>query len=427
MAVMFLSKSYNVNNLTEDLKALYRTAGQRGAGVTFLFTDNEIKDEAFLEYLNNMLSSGEIANLFARDEMDEILQELASPMKKEFPRRPITNETLSEYYMSRVIKNLHVVLCFSPVGQKFRNRSLKFPGLISGCTMDWFQRWPKDALIAVSNHFLSKFDIVCTPKVKEAVVRTMGVFQDLVAESCLDYFQRFRRQTHVTPKSYLSFIGGYMEIYSSKRKEIGLLAERMNTGLKKLVEAAESVNELSKELVEKEKELAVANKKSEEVLAQVTIQATAAQKVKAQVQVVKDKAQVLVDQISVDKANAEEKLEAAKPALQEAEAALETIKPTHISTADPERPCPKPSWGEALKLMGGANFLSGLLNFPKDLINAETVELMEPYFEMDDFNMEQAKRVCGDVAGLCSWTKAMSSFYAVNKEVLPLKVLPRIE
>lgn len=47
---------------------------------------------------------------------------------------------------------------------------------------------------------------------------------------CIEYFQRFRRQTHVTPKSYLSFLEGYKTIYSMKKNEIGLLAERMNTG-----------------------------------------------------------------------------------------------------------------------------------------------------------------------------------------------------
>ena len=72
--------------------------------------------------------------------------------------------------------------------------------------------------------------------------------------------------------------------------------------------------------------------------------------------------------------------------------------------------------------MSSSSFLSQLLNFPKDTINDEMVELLEPYLTMEDYNMASAKRVCGDVAGLLCWTKAMSFFFGVNKEVMPLKI-----
>ncbi|EHB05914.1 Dynein heavy chain 8, axonemal [Heterocephalus glaber] len=392
-----------------------------------------------------------ISSLFARDEMDEITQGLTAVMKRELPRHPPTFDNLYEYFISRSRKNLHVVLCFSPVGEKFRARSLKFPGLISGCTIDWFSRWPKEALVAVASHFLSEYNIVCSSEIKRQVVETMGLFHDMVSESCENYFQRYRRRAHVTPKSYLSFINGYKNIYTEKVKYINEQAERMNIGLDKLMEASESIAKLSQDLAIKEKELAVASVKADKVLAEVTVSTQASAKVKNEEQEVKDKAQKIVDEIDSEKVKAETKLEAAKPALEEAEAALNTIKPNDIATVrklakpphlimrimdcvlllfqkkidpvtmDPEKPCCKPSWGESLKLMSATGFLWSLQQFPKDTINEETVELLQPYFNMDDYNFESAKKVCGNVAGLLSWTLAMATFYGINREVLPLK------
>ena len=53
-----ITKSYSAANLLEDFKPLYTTAGVKGQGVAFIFTDKEIKDDSMLEYINIYLNTG---------------------------------------------------------------------------------------------------------------------------------------------------------------------------------------------------------------------------------------------------------------------------------------------------------------------------------------------------------------------------------
>ena len=447
-----MTRTYNTNNFVEDLKNMFKTCGTQGKGTTFLFTDQDIKEEGFLEFVNNVLAGGLISNLFSREELSEIVNECLPIMKREASNLSPTRENALTWFLDRVSSNLHVVLCFSPIGEMFRSRALKFPGLISGCTINWYQPWPRSALVSVSSHFLEEFSMDCTSENKQNLYQVMASIQDTVSQSCISYFERFRRQTHVTPKSFLSFIQSYKDVYAAKQEEIGDMANRMNTGLEKLSEASKTVETLKEELAQMEKGLETANCRAEKVLSDVTQKSKESEVIKDKIKVDKVSAEDIVSDIEVERGEAESKLEIARPALEEAEAALNTISSANIATVrklgrpphlimrvmdcvlllfrrrlplltmDKEYGCPKPSWAESLKMMSSASFLSSLLHFPKDSINEEMTELLEPYLKMEDYNMASAKKVCSDAAGLLSWTNAMSKFFVVNKGVLPLKL-----
>lgn len=74
---------------------------------------------------------------------------------------------------------LLILLLLHQVSEAFRYRALRFPALISGCTIDWFQPWPKDALVSVADHFLTEFEIECTTEVKKQLVTVLGTIQVL--------------------------------------------------------------------------------------------------------------------------------------------------------------------------------------------------------------------------------------------------------
>ena len=203
-------------------------------------TDAEIKSETFLEAINSMLSTGEIPGLIPKEDKDVICLECKNIWTKEVGQKGMEPSLLELwiFFISRVKDCLHMILAFSPVGTKFRERAQKFPSLFSQCNIDWFLPWPEDALVSVAHKFLNNFKIDSTAAVKSALEIHMGKCHDLVTEVCGVYFQRMRRNVYVTPKSYLSFIDLYKDVYQKKYDGIDVEEGNIVRGLDRLAEAS---------------------------------------------------------------------------------------------------------------------------------------------------------------------------------------------
>ena len=91
-----ISATYGVNDLRNDLQIIYKKAGLKGEGISFLFTDSQITDERFLVFMNDLLSSGNIPGLFPPEDMDDIINAVRPGVKRSgIPTRATTAGTSS--------------------------------------------------------------------------------------------------------------------------------------------------------------------------------------------------------------------------------------------------------------------------------------------------------------------------------------------
>lgn len=116
------------------------------------------------------MSSGEIADLFAAEDKDTIVNNIRPAVKG---AGLIDNkDNCWNFFIERVKKNLHMSLCFSPVGESFRSRARKFPAIVNCTVIDWFHAWPEDALLSVAAKFLADIEMD-NEEIRDAVVKFM--------------------------------------------------------------------------------------------------------------------------------------------------------------------------------------------------------------------------------------------------------------
>ena len=78
---IMISSTYGMNDLKTDLQGMYNKSGVKDEGIMFLLYEGQITKERFLVYINDLLSSGEIADLFPTEDKDTIVNNIRPAVK----------------------------------------------------------------------------------------------------------------------------------------------------------------------------------------------------------------------------------------------------------------------------------------------------------------------------------------------------------
>ncbi|XP_050561707.1 dynein axonemal heavy chain 2 [Spodoptera frugiperda] len=447
-----VTKTYGIKEFREDLKVLYTGCGVDQKKTTFIFSDTQIAEETFTEVMNNLLSSGEVTNLYKPDEFEDIKTALEKPMKAAGLMQ--TNEVIYLFLVDRVRSHMHIVLCFSPIGEEFRNRIRQYPALINATTTNWFLEWPREALLEVAYKFLQGVELLASitgPRVRRlesliesredilraSVASIMSLIHSSVGKYSVRMWQEMRRTNYVTPTNYLELVSGYKEMLGAKRIEIALQANKLRNGLGKVEETTKLVGQMSEELAEAKVQVGLYTEQCIEYMGVINVQQRNADEQQRSVAARSKKTQEEEVQCKKLADAAMRDLASAMPALEEAIKALDALNKKDITEVKSYAKPPykvemvleavlillqkEPTWAEAKRQLGDQYFLDRLREFDKDNISDKTLKKVGTYTVKPDFDPEIVGTVSAAAKSLCLWVRAIEKYGKIYKIVKPKK------
>lgn len=204
-----------------------------------------------------------------------------------------------------------------------------YPGLINNTTIDWFMRWPEDALFEVAKKFLQAIDV---PEEKKDALAQLCCYKHMtVIDHAEQMLVELRRIYYVTPSNYIELLKGYKFMISQKKKQIGDQVTKLRNGLSKLDDARVQVEEMTAESEIKRAEVSKQQKVCEELMITVEAEQRIADEQRKIIET--ETTKIAKEKIETLKmaADAENELKKAEPALISAEESLEKLDKKYIA------------------------------------------------------------------------------------------------
>ncbi len=433
-----VSQSFGQADFLAKLQEIYRkSVCSPGIPQIFLITDVQIRMEKFLVPLNDLLSMGVVADLFAKEEYEEIFGKIRNQAKGAgFSDDP---ESLFSYATEKFRKNLSVVFGHSPVGDELRIRARRFPALVSCMNIDWFHAWSLEALNSVATRQLADVNFPNTDLL-EPIAASLANAHLSIDEANLDFLKLEKRFNYTTPKSFLELISFYKSNLGEKRSDVSNTIEKLDKGLGIMQQVEATVQVLNEELVT--------------VIADVEQKVAATEVLIQEVTVAKGEAQVEQEAAAIEQAKTEEVAAVAAAAQEEADGELAEALPAMEAAKEAVNCLTKPwiqelkglgspppecaevtaavafllhnekkkiDWKASQKMMNNpGQFLDEILAFDANNIPEETLAKVEPFIALPFFNFDVMKGKSKAAAYLCSWVVNIYTYNCIYKKVKPL-------
>jgi len=219
----------------------------------------------------------------------------------------------------------------SPIGDAFRRRCRLFPSLVNNSTIDWFDDWPKEALLSVAYNSLGMFSQTGNLSLINNLTNICNNMHESVSDATKKFYDQMRRHYYVTPKSYLEFLKLYLKMHEFQTNKIKSESDRISKGLGKLYETFNMVGEMKIKLKAMEPVLFEKNEASLKLMKNLTIEKASVDTVREVVLAEESAAKIKADAAQAIAEDAQKDLALAMPAMIAAKAALEALNKKDIN------------------------------------------------------------------------------------------------